>query len=695
MNTQSEYLDAVYAGLIGKCVGVRLGAPVEPEVWTYERIKEVYGDITGYVKDYKNFAADDDLNGPVYFFRAMRDSSRGGEITPEYVARAWLNYAREGIGMFWWGGYGNSTCHTTYTNLSSGINAPMSGSEQVNGKTLSEQIGGQIFIDVWGLMWLGNPEKAADYAEAAASVSHDGESLNGARFIAACIALAYKQSCVQRLVEEALKFIPEDSVYSRVVRAVIDHYEGNHYDWRSCIEMLQRDWGYDKYPGACPIIPNAGVCALAMLYGGGVFSRTVEIATMCGWDTDCNAGSVGTVLGVMCGVRGILDCYREPINDGIVLSGISGYLNILDIPTFAKEVAATRYWAEGKDVPLDVRVVDGEINFDFMLPGSTHNFRTNNSNMVHLKHSDYMPHTLEVVLDGVVRGNSARVFYKPFYTRADFSDDRYRPVFSPKVCSGQRVYIHLYFEPHAERDSVVLVPYVRTASDKAVHRCGATLATHYMWRLLSFEVPDVGGDIIDEVGLLIEGDSPATAPTHGRVFIGSFAVRGASDYTIDMSKQRKEFEAITPFSMNHGAWSIEGSRMHMLCCRDSIAYTGNYYAKDMKIGASVYVYNGDSAVLVVRARGAMQSYMAGFKGGKACIWRQDFGMALLSSTKFDIEDGRRYTLEFEVAGEELTFKVDGKVILTAEDSVYTYGMVGLGSLDVGRCSFGDIRIKEV
>ena len=78
---------------------------------------------------------------------------------------------------------------------------------------------------------------------------------------------------------------------------------------------------------------------MSLLYGGGALDRTVEIATMAGWDTDCNAGNVGTIMGVACGLQGLPQRYRAPINDGIVCSGISGYLNILDIPTFCREVA--------------------------------------------------------------------------------------------------------------------------------------------------------------------------------------------------------------------------------------------------------------------------------------------------------------------------------------------------------------------
>ena len=180
------------------------------------------------------------------------------------------------------------------------------------------------------------------------------------------------------IIETGLAEIPKDCTYHKVADAVIDFYHNNPDNFRDCYEMLVRDWGYDKYTGVCHIIPNAGVCVLAMLYGKGDFARTVEIATMCGWDTDCNAGNVGTVLGVMCGITGIPDKYRKPINDGIVLSGISGSLNNLDIPSYAKEVAALGYRLAGEDTPENLKeaLKFSEIHFDFSLPGSTHNMRS-------------------------------------------------------------------------------------------------------------------------------------------------------------------------------------------------------------------------------------------------------------------------------------------------------------------------------
>jgi len=205
--TTSEYLNRLYAGFLGMNIGIRLGAPVEPSQWSSERIERFYGDIHGYIKTFKNFAADDDANGPVFFLRALSDLGQEKVLQSSDVAEAWLNYTREGVGMFWWGGYGVSTEHTAYLNLKAGIPAPMSGSIAMNGETLAQQIGGQIFIDTWGLLFPGDCKTAARYAKIAASVSHDGEALEGAAFMAAAIAKAFDSDDVSVIIDAALQEI--------------------------------------------------------------------------------------------------------------------------------------------------------------------------------------------------------------------------------------------------------------------------------------------------------------------------------------------------------------------------------------------------------------------------------------------------------------------------------------------------------
>ncbi len=696
-----NYLEKVYAGFLGMNIGIRLGAPVEPTLWTYERIFDTYGEINEYVKDYINFAADDDANGPVYFLRALYDDARDRDLEPQDVANAWLNYAREGVGMFWWGGYGTSTEHTAYLNLKQGIKAPMSGSAVQNGKTLADQIGGQIFIDTWGLVNPDNVDRAVAYGKAAASVSHDGEGLYGAMFFCACISKAFHCNDIEEIIECGLSYIPQDSMYYKVSKAVIEFHKKDPDNFRNCMKMLHDDWGYDKFPGVCHIVPNAGVCILSMLYGQGDLGKTVEIATMCGWDTDCNAGNVGTVLGVMVGIDGIPKRYRTAIDDSIVLSGVSGYLNILDIPTYAKEVALLGYRLEKETPPTELveSFKEGEVYFDFNLKGSTHNIRLSDEFFCKKEHSDKVFKTgsgsLKILMDRMTRGETCKIFYKPFYTRADFSDERYMPVFSPTVYTGQKVSIRIMLELWNGWETPGVAPYVRTMGKKELVQ-GFVKLENEKWIDVEFEIPDTNGDLIDEVGVILEGYSISKAKTLGNMYIDEFRVYGKSKYTIDFKKMIKNFGTITPLATNHGAWSVEDGKLSLMRCEPSYAYTGNYFAKDFRFTTTIQPISGNTHFVNFRTEGIMRGYIAGFdKENKLSIYKNDFGLTLIKDCDFKWEHNKEYNFTVEVVGDKIKILVDGAEVLEVNDSRFAYGMYGCGGEDLGRTIFGNFEFTDL
>lgn len=46
---KKEYAGKIYAGVTGKLLGVYLGRPVEG--WSYEKIRETFGEISYYIHD--------------------------------------------------------------------------------------------------------------------------------------------------------------------------------------------------------------------------------------------------------------------------------------------------------------------------------------------------------------------------------------------------------------------------------------------------------------------------------------------------------------------------------------------------------------------------------------------------------------------------------------------------------------------
>ena len=693
----NNMLERIYAGFLGMNAGIRLGAPVEPAAWDFRRIEQFCGDIRGYVRDYKNFAADDDVNGPVYFLRGLLDNGVRNELTPQAVGEAWLNYARDGIGLYWWGGEGVSTEHTAYNNLKKGIPAPQSGSIEQNGIILAEQIGGQIFIDTWGLINLGDPAMAAKMATAAASVSHDGNGVYGAAFFGACIAAAYTAKSVDEIIDVGLSYIPADSTYAAVVNAVRAFHKENPNDWKACMQFLIDNWGYDKYTGVCHIIPNAGVCVLGMLYGAGDFSRTIEIATMCGWDTDCNAGNIGTVLGVYCGLEGIPAHYREPMNDFIVLSGISGYLNNLDVPTYCKFLYQLYLLTHGQEEDPAVKLPrGGEQLFDFALSGSTHGLRLSN-NLRFKKFTDESG--MKLIVDRVLPVDNCDVYYKPFYRRDDFDDERYKPVFSPTVFSGQTMKVR--FVPHYYPDGknwtdgkLFVRPYVLTAVRNERYEGKLEWLEEGREVELSFRIPDTCGDCIAEIGFHVEASANTTIRCFAMLEMKEMTITGKPDYHVATALCKKEFLQQTPFALNHGAWSTDGGMLLCDAKEPAQAYTGNYYATDVVISTDMVAEKG--SCLMARAAGARRYVAAGFlKKGKVGLRVHEAGEYKDCCVSFDWIPGKSYHAQVKVEGDAVTLLLDGKKMLCKHiPNIAPYGMVGFAQETAGNGCWRDLHVTE-
>jgi ADP-ribosylglycohydrolase len=697
MLSELQILEKIYAGFIGKAIGVRLGAPVEPTIWSYERIHKTYGEVTQYLRDFKNFAADDDTNGPVYFIRALRDY--GLDATAADVGKTWLNYAAEEHGMYWWGGFGVSTEHTAYRNLRAGIPAPRSGSIAQNGTTVAEQIGGQIFIDSWGWVNPGNPQRAADMSAMAASVAHDGDGLNGARFCAAAIAAAFEAKSLDEIIKTALATIDPASTYARVCRAVIDFHQANPDDWRACRDMLGAHWGYDRYPGVCHIIPNAGVTIMAILYGKGDLPRTAEIATMAGWDTDCNAGNAAAIVATFQGLHEGWDKYRKPINDFLVASGIVGSINIVDIPSFARELTVLALQLAGRAVPalwLEDFTRRG-LRFDFDLPGSTHGFRSEGFNQISLRHSDERQvagsrGSLEIQLDRLERGQGGRVFWKPFYRRSDFDDERYRPMFTPLVDAGQTVSFKLWLDPWNGDGNLRVAPYVRRTMSGTIEETGAWhVPSATGWQDYSFVVPE-GAEAIDEIGISIEYFG--RLKFLGRLFLADFRVDGAGHTVIEPATETQEWGAITRFTYNRGHWTRADGRIHGHTAGDADMWTGHYYTRDVTVKANIRRLAGPSQLVTARVLGTGRFYAAGFEGDEVVILKEDFGTTVLARAPFSPETDRSYEFAFSARGDRLALAIDGMELLTATDDAYEHGMAGIRLASAGRMSVGRIEIIE-
>lgn len=241
MSLPEDYLERVYAGVLGKIIGVYLGRPFEG--WPYDKIKSELGYIWYYVNNKLKqplIVTDDDISGTFTFIRALEDYGCSKDLSPEQIGNTWLNYIIENRTILWWGGLGNSTEHTAYLRLKQGLKPPQSGSIETNSKVVAEQIGAQIFIDGWGMVSPGDPEMAADLARRAACVSHDGEAIYAAQVIAAIEAQAFVEDNIEKLIDCGISFIPQDSTIYRLIADIRNWYTV-YDDWEKTRELIEQN----------------------------------------------------------------------------------------------------------------------------------------------------------------------------------------------------------------------------------------------------------------------------------------------------------------------------------------------------------------------------------------------------------------------------------------------------------------------
>ncbi|NWG14993.1 MAG: ADP-ribosylglycohydrolase family protein [Chloroflexi bacterium] len=686
----ADYDERVYAGWLGKCIGVRFGAPLEN--WTYEHIRDHLGELEWYAfgEGGKVFKPDDDTSVPMLFIRALEDF--GDDPTAAQLGDTLLNYLGDQHGTIWWGGYGISTEHTAYVNLANGIPAPRSGSIIQNGAATAEQIGGQIFSDIWGLVAPNDPARAAALAERAASVTHDGNGIYGGRFVAALVSAAFSEADPKRLIEIGLQHIPADSEYARVIRAMVDFHRQNPTDWRAGYAHLKANFGYDRYPGVVHIIPNAGIIALGLLYGEGDFSRSIRIANMGGWDTDCNVGNVGAIMGVALGVGGIDARWREPVNDLLITAGIIGTRNILTIPQ-----CADLFCRLGRR--LNGAASEPAPRYHFRYPGSTGAFEVGGDRAIptHRSHDTVDGvGVLRVAIRKLNKKGEARIFTRTSYRPSELSANSYGAQFTPLVAPGQTIRARVYLPPQDAPESVLAAIFVYDDYHQTYHQPQSVSLTPG-WHDLTYTVPPMQDVYLSQVGVVLRVLEPIWE--RGSFCIAALDWDGAPSYKTTFANERPETAAISGWTRLRGFWRLEDGAYHGSGPGWCESYTGDISWSDYRLSAELVPLLGDHHRVNVRVRGALRSYAFGLApDGRIALYKKDREYVEVASAPFAWRHGETYRLSITASGAELAASVEGAgqsaaLNWTDTDHAYLTGQVGFSTGQGGHTRYLSLEVS--
>ena len=713
MKYDEHFRNKLYGGVIGKYIGVMHGAEIES--WTYEQIKDVFGEIKQYPVRFNNFCSDDDLNGPLFYMRVLQDFGTSN-ISERQMGHTLLNYVGERHGFFWWGGYGTSTEETAYWNLLNGIEPPLSGSIEQNGKITAEQIGGQIFSDCWGLLCPGDPARAAHFAKMMSSVSHDGNGIYGGQFVVAAIASAFTSENVEQIIESALSVISADCEYALMVRDVVTQSKKNEGDFRKTFHFVKEKYGYQNYGGVCHIIPNAAVMVLSLIHGAGDFSDTLNICNMCGWDTDCNVGNIGTIMGVFTGAEKIPSQWTESLSDFLCASSVLGCLNIQTLSQQALQLmklSHNLYGVEPEPYFAELFAKTEGKHFHFEFPGALHAIRVRASRNQKVLLTNTKEEaaggerSLKVIAPYLHKGESVQVYFKSYYVPQDFQDSRYDPDFSPIVYPGDKITVMIKASNSSQQMTVC--PFIRDRitgqyiklEKAALHLSDPLQNTQNdKFQKLEFQIPTYEDILIEEIGWefyapIDNNMGPFT------VFLDDVEIIQNPNYMIHFDKLPMErwnvlHTCVAGLTWLRGKVELEDGWLAVSgCSAPAEAYTGEIHWKNYRFQSIIRPGKGDTHRILFRVQGAMRCYAAGFmKDNRLVLWKKEKDYRVLCQCPFTWEPNKEYKLTVEVNGNKTVIYVNDHAYLEWEDkeNAYNEGCIGFGTEGSSRTFFKEYEI---
>jgi len=289
-----EYEELNHIGWVAQICGGALGTAIEG--YTKENLKKAFGNITYYVRKPNTY--NDDITYELAFIEALK--IKGKDITSNDIAEQWIALVPAG-----W-----SAEDRALKNLKLGIFPPLSG--KLN-NPYREWIGAQMRGVVCGMVAPGNCHEAARLAYMDGVISHHNNGVLGEVFNAVLCSLAYVKKDIKEILVEAMNAIPKDSEYYSIIDFAYNaSKETNNWEeaWAKCEKKLERYNWIHAYP-------NAAAEVIALYFGEGDFDKTMNIMAMQGYDVDCNAAQIATVIAIA-SRKHVDKKWSDPIGDDLI-----------------------------------------------------------------------------------------------------------------------------------------------------------------------------------------------------------------------------------------------------------------------------------------------------------------------------------------------------------------------------------------
>jgi hypothetical protein len=284
--------DKIAGGWAGKMIGVTYGAPTE-----FRAQGKIYTDsIKWKPSDVKGSMWQDDIYVQLTFMMTM---DKFGMDAP--AKKFQEMFAKAGYPLW----HANVQSRKNYYDS---IFAPQSGMPEYNYH--ADDIDFQIESDYIGFINPGMPQSAVNMADKIGHIMNYGDGVYGGIFIAALYSQAFFSKDIPAVIEYALRSIPEESDYYKIIKDVIKLHKHYPAEWEAAWIELEAKWDDTDICGAGSPFNidakfNGAFIVMGLLYGDGDPVKTMNITTKCGQDSDCNPSNAMALLGVINGFSGL------------------------------------------------------------------------------------------------------------------------------------------------------------------------------------------------------------------------------------------------------------------------------------------------------------------------------------------------------------------------------------------------------
>jgi hypothetical protein len=281
--------DKIRGGLLGQILGDLNGLPHENNY-----INEP-GDVKNYIPSLSDGAWTDDDTDFEWFYICEMQKSRNVFLSADYITKLWKERVNRGV-----------YCSNRFARylMDIGFKPPYTGYTTFN-PWATFNLSGQFLCETYGLVAPGMPQTAAKIGLNYTTVAINNEPAQATQLFTTMISTAFMENDINKIIEAGFVTLDKTSILVQVINDIKNWHAQNLDNWRETRRLLKekytREEGRDRDRNGHEI--NTGCVIAALLYGKGDFVESEKSAFNFGWDADCNAATVGTIVGVTYGYR--------------------------------------------------------------------------------------------------------------------------------------------------------------------------------------------------------------------------------------------------------------------------------------------------------------------------------------------------------------------------------------------------------